>query len=147
MRLACLSLLALVLLPGCAMIIDGTTQPVTIRTGPVGASCSIGQNGVVLGTIPSTPGTLVVHRNVVDLAVTCQKPGWATAAAVIKSRLTGVTAGNIFWPLVGPVLLVPIGTVVDDATGANYRYAEDVTINMTPQSGAGPSGVVTVPAF
>ncbi len=128
-------------------MIDGTTQTVTIRTGPVGAACSVSRNGAVLGTIPSTPGTLLVHRDVVDLDVTCQKPGWAVASTQIKSRFTGVTAGNIFWPLVGPVLLVVVGAVVDDATRSDYRYAEDILINMTPQSGAGPSGVVRVAAY
>ncbi len=128
-------------------MLDGTSQTVTVRTGPVGAACTVARQGVILGTIPSTPGTLVLHRDVVDLDVTCHKPGWATAATRIKSRLTGITAGNMFWPVVGPLVLVAVGPVVDDATRANYRYAEDILINMTPQSGAGPSGVVVVPEF
>ena len=131
MRLAPPFLLALVALPGCATFIDGTEQAVTLRTAPVGASCVLQSGADIVGRIPSTPGTLLLHKEKQDLAVVCQKAGWNSVATTIPSQFTGVTAGNV---LAGGL----IGIVVDEATRANYRYREDTMILLTP---APPAGV------
>lgn len=129
MRLLPFALLALVLLPGCATLIDGTDQTVTLRTAPVGAACTIQSGADIVGRIAATPGTILVHREKQDLAVVCQKPGWNTVVTTIPSRFTGVTAGNV---LIGGL----IGVVVDEATRANYRFRDDTTILLTPATAA-----------
>ena len=129
MRSSRLTILAMLLLPGCATVIDGTTQTVTVRTAPVGANCSLQRNGLTVGTILATPGTVAVHREKQDITAVCQKRGWATAVTTLPSRFTAVTVGNIF---AGGL----IGVVVDEATRANYRYDEDTTILLTPQTAA-----------
>ena len=130
MRLCFPAVLALLLLPGCATVIDGTTQTLTVRTAPVGAACSVLRGADVVGTIPATPGTILLHRERPDLTVVCDKPGWERSVTVIPSRFTGVTAGNLF---VGGL----VGVVVDEATRANYRYDQDEIIQLTPQSASG----------
>lgn len=125
MRFALPLLTALALLPGCATLIDGTEQTVTLRTAPVGASCILQSGPAIVGRIPSTPGTLLLHREKQDLGVVCQKPGWDTVVTTIPSQFTGVTFGNV---IVGGL----IGIVVDEATRANYRYKDDTMILLTP---------------
>ena len=130
MRVRSLGLLALLLLPGCATIIDGTTQTVTVRTAPVGATCSVLRGPDTLGTIAATPGTILLHRERPDLTVVCDKPGWERSVTTIPSKFTGVTVGNLF---VGKL----VGVVVDEATRANYRYDQYPIIELTPQTPAG----------
>ena len=127
MRLYPLGLLLLLLLPGCATIVDGTTQTLTVRTAPVGATCSILRGPDVVGMVPSTPGTILLHRERPDLTVVCDKPGWDRSVKVLPSKFTAVTVGNLFF---GGL----IGVVVDEATRANYRYDRDEVIQLTPQS-------------
>ena len=129
MRQAGAALLALVL-PGCATVIDGTQQTVTLRTAPVGASCQVQRGGTVLAVV-TTPATLVVQRARGDLVVDCRKPGWGDTQAVLPGRFTGVTAGNV-------ILGGLAGVVVDEATQANYRYEEDTTILLAPPGTSGP---------
>ncbi len=121
-------LLAVGLLPGCASIIDGDNQYVTVRTAPVGAACTVQRGGEELGQIASTPGTMLVQRSKDDLIVVCRKPGWEPALVRIEARFTLVTVGNVIFGGVP-------GAVVDALTGANFRYDDGrPIILMTPQA-------------
>ena len=131
MRLSLLGLLALLLLPGCATIVDGTTQTFTVRTAPVGATCSVLRGPDTLGTIPATPGTILLHRERPDLTIVCDKPGWARSVTTVPSKFTGVTVGNLFF---GGL----VGVVVDEATRANYRYDNDTIIELSPGLAGSP---------
>ncbi len=124
---------ALLLLPGCATIVDGTTQTLTVRTAPVGATCSILRGADVVGMVPATPGTIQLHRERPDLTVVCDKPGWDRSVTVIPSKFTAVTVGNLFF---GGL----VGVVVDEASRANYRYDQDDVIQLTPRAVPGPVG-------
>lgn len=120
-------LVGLILLPGCATLVDGTTQDIAIRTAPMGAVCTLQRGMEDLGTIASTPGHLLVERGKQDLTVICRKPGWETAVIGIKSGFTGVTVGNL---VIGGLP----GVIVDAASGSDYLYGDtDKIILMTPQ--------------
>lgn len=103
---------------GCASIVSGTSQIVSVETmsptGRVdGASCKLqNDKGVYFVT---TPGTVTVRRAYSDMNVSCEKDGFPTGLASIKSSTKGMVAGNI---LVGGI----IGVGVDAATGAAYDY-------------------------
>jgi len=114
----------LVLLSGCATIIKGTTQSVSLKTAPVdGAQCELRNSE---GTwFITTPGSVTVHKTKNDLIVTCMKSGYQDATATIASKFNGVTAGNI---LVGGL----IGITVDAASGANFGYDELTEIPLIP---------------
>ena len=120
----------LVLLTGCATIIKGTTQSISLRTPPeVGAQCELTNSQ---GTwFITTPGSVTVHKTKTDLVVTCTKSGFQDATATIPARFNGVTAGNI---LVGGL----IGITVDAASGANYGYEELTEIPLLPLSNVAP---------
>lgn len=111
------------LLSGCASIVDGTSQNVTLQTPPVtGANCSLKNNK---GTwhVFSTPGTIKVHRSYSALHVTCRKPGYKKAKKRFQSTTKGMMAGNI-------VFGGFIGGGVDAADGAAYDYPNNLTVRM-----------------
>ncbi len=111
-----LSVLCLaVLLPGCATIMEGTGQTVSINTDPSGALCRVSRNGATLGEISSTPGSVRVDKSKNDISVSCSKDGYKTATISQSPSFNGSTFGNI---LLGGI----VGAGVDAATGANYNY-------------------------
>ena len=141
------AMLAFAGLTGCASIVNGTNQVVSVETrapgGNVsGASCKLqNDKGVYYVT---TPGTITVHRAYGDMVVTCDKPGLPTTTASFKSSAKGVLAGNILFGGVGA-----IGAGVDIASGAAYDYPvvlqimmkdgiSDVTATALPTAAAAP---------
>jgi hypothetical protein len=117
-------------LTGCASIVSGTSQVVSVETlhssGPVaGATCKLeNDKGVYYVT---TPGTVTVHRAYGDLSVKCEKAGFDSGLATVKSSTKGMMAGNI---LFGGV----IGAGVDAASGAAYDYPTLFQVMMGQQS-------------
>ncbi len=109
-------------LAGCASIVSGTQQPVSVNTGNVsGAQCAL-QNNKGQWYVASTPGVAVVHRSYGDLTVKCQKPGYHGFTKV-GSSTKGMAFGNaVFGGL--------IGAGVDVADGAAYDYPNDINVNM-----------------
>src|SRR5690349_18713433 len=103
-------------LTGCASIVSGTSQIVSVETlqpsGRVdGASCKLeNEKGVYYVT---TPGTVTVRRAYGDMSVRCEKSGMEAGVASIKSSTKGMAFGNV---LFGGV----IGAGVDVASGAAY---------------------------
>lgn len=127
-------------LTGCASIVSGTNQVVSVEThapaGAVsGASCKLqNEKGVYYVT---TPGTVTVHRAYGDMTVTCDKTGLPTTVATFKSSTKGMLAGNI---LFGGA----IGAGVDIASGAAYDYPALLQIMMN--DGINDATATTLPA-
>jgi hypothetical protein len=105
-------------LTGCASIVNGTSQIVSVETLQpagkiIGASCKLeNDKGVWYVT---TPGTVTVHRAYGDMMVKCEKDGVSPGVATVKSSTKGMLAGNILFG-------GPIGVGVDAASGAAYDY-------------------------
>lgn len=116
--LACLS--------GCASIVNGQNQPLSVETRQkgaalAGANCKLVNNK---GTwFVTTPGSTTVHRSYEDLVVTCDKPDTDTGIVTVKSSTKPMAFGNI---LFGGV----IGAGVDVASGAAYDYPNLITVEM-----------------
>ncbi|WP_158745104.1 hypothetical protein [Acidisphaera sp. L21] len=125
MRLFPLGILSLLLLSGCAAILEGTVQTITVRTAPIGASCTATRRGDVIAQIASTPAQIQFHRDGGDITVTCQKPGWDPTVSVFEANFNGVTFGNL-------IIGGEVGLIVDAASGANWAYDQDRTILMNP---------------
>ena len=120
----------LVGLAGCATIIKGTTQSISLKTPPEeGAQCEL-KNSQAPWFV-TTPGSVTVHKTKTDLVVTCTKSGFQDATATIPARFNGVTAGNI---LIGGL----VGLTVDAASGANYGYTALTEIPLLPLSSVAP---------
>ena len=136
-----------VTLTGCASIVSGTSQVVSVETlhssGPVaGASCKLqNDKGVYYVT---TPGTVTVNRAYGDMNVKCEKAEMPAGMAVVKSATKGMMAGNI---LFGGF----IGAGVDAASGAAYDYptlfqvmmGETTYLPVVPKDAAATPAVAT----
>lgn len=116
--LSLIAAVALSSLTGCASIVSGTSQVISVETlhpsgNIAGASCKLqNDKGVYYVT---TPGTVTVHRAYGDMNVKCEKPGFDPGMATVKSSTKAMMAGNI-------VFGGFIGAGVDAASGAAYDY-------------------------
>jgi hypothetical protein len=136
-----ISTLALLLagLGGCASIVDGSTQVVSVKsvqggTDIIGANCTLSNNKG--SWFMTTPNSAAVHRSIEDLAVTCTKDGFAPGTETVKSTTKAMAFGNIlFGGLIG------VGT--DMATGAAYDYPQLITVTLPPATS--PAPVATTP--
>lgn len=119
------SIACVVLLSGCATIMEGTSQSVAIATAPAGALCNVDRAGAHLGTVAATPGSLRLDKSKNDLSVSCTKDGYQPASLTQSPKFVGTTFGNI---VAGGL----IGVAVDAASGANYEYPAEVRLDMAP---------------
>ncbi len=129
-------------LSGCATIVDGSKQSVSVSTSPVqGAACTLHNSE---GTwYLTSPGSVEVHKTKNDLEVTCTKDGYQPGKQVATSKFGGATFGNI---LAGGV----IGVGIDAASGANYYYDNPLTVplgtpTVTPASTTTPAAAGGAP--
>ena len=110
-----------VLSTGCASIVSGNHQPVSINTGEVrNATCTL-ENNKGVWYVPNTPGSVVVTRSFSEISVTCQKKGYHTTVRRVGSTTKAMAFGNI---LFGGV----IGVGVDAASGAAYDYPQEILV-------------------
>lgn len=126
---------------GCASIVGGTAQVISVETASAGqavsgAGCTLkNPKGEYFVT---TPGTLTVNRAYDDLVVKCTKDGYVPGMASAKSTTKGMAFGNVIF---GGV----IGGAVDISTGAAYDYPSLITVQMrSVASGAQPTGPAPV---
>jgi len=97
------------LISGCATIISGENQTVTIQTIPEGAEVVI--NGAVKGITPITFPLKREDGSVLEL----RKEGYKSHVGVLHTELNGMFWGNI---LFGGLL----GSTTDASTGASREY-------------------------
>lgn len=111
---------------GCASIVSGTNQSVSVETRNKGvqvanANCKLTNDK---GTwFVATPGTVTVNRSYNEMAVRCEKDGIDPGLLTAKSSTKGMAFGNIIF---GGI----IGAGVDMSTGAAYDYPSLFTIEM-----------------
>ena len=124
-----------VALSGCATIIEGTTQSISVSTNPpAGAQCTLAS---ALGTwYVTTPGSVTVHKSKTDITAICKKDGYQDATQIIPSTFQATTAGNI---LLGGI----VGIGVDAASGADYKYPALSVITMVPIGQTAPAPTST----
>jgi hypothetical protein len=125
-KVALATLTCVAALSGCASIVGGTSQVVSVQTVKggdelAGASCKL-ENDKGVWFI-KTPGSVTVHRAYGELSVKCEKNGVDPGIATVKSSTKGMAFGNI---LFGGL----IGAGVDMSTGAAYDYPALITVSM-----------------
>lgn len=127
-------------LQGCASIVSGQTQVVSVDTpGCAGASCEL-SNDKGKWFVPITPGTVTIGRSYNNLQINCSMDGATSSPTSAASTTKGIAYGNI---LLGGL----IGAGVDVGTGAAYEYPQVITVPMNcqgvapvPESSAAPPG-------
>lgn len=128
------SMMCITLTTGCASIVSGTNQVMSIDARQknsmqqvVGANCELNNGkGVYYVT---TPGTVTVNRAYEPLSVKCEKENYKPGIASVPSATKGMAFGNI---LFGGF----IGAGVDMASGAAYDYPNSIRIIMGDVIGA-----------
>ena len=121
---------AALMMPGCATIIDGTNQDMSINSNPEGAGCELERDGQIIHRV-ITPQTIEVRKTKDDIIVTCNLEGYHTSREFVKSEIEGATWGNI-------VAGGGIGWAIDSAAGADNSYSDYVTVTMVPLSEPAP---------
>jgi hypothetical protein len=129
-------LFLVLLMPGCAIVVRGTTVALVIETSPANAQVSLA-NGLTC----FSPCSLTVKRKGL-LEVTVEKEGFESAVVAVGSyagtglKQTAAHAGN--WLFDGGV--IPVGLGVDIATGAmnngtpNPLFVELVALSAAEES-------------
>ena len=159
----CCALAAAVAFSGCATIVYGLTQTLTVATDPPGAGCTLERKGGDIAEITLTPAEIEIARSQFDLTISCRKEGHFDATSTLTSDLSapivgatsipnfasfaigGAGASN---PLVGLVpgavssglgvigvlgILAPLALAVDVGTGALVEYPGKVSIRLVPR--------------
>lgn len=125
---------ACIALAGCASVMKGSSQTMSVTTPPAdGANCTL-TNARGSWTVTS-PGSATVTRSKTDMQIRCSKAGWQDASATVPAGTEGWTWGNL---IIGGL----IGFGIDWSTGAMQKYPESVQVPMT-QSGGGSSSLET----
>ena len=104
-------------LSGCASIVSGKMQPVSVETRLKGRMVS-GATCELLNDkgkwYVNTPGSMMIQKSYQDLSIRCEKEGLEPGLAIAKS------ASSMVW---GNILFGgPIGAAVDASSGAGYDY-------------------------
>ena len=111
-------------LSGCATVVKGTHEDITVRTMPAArADCTLRNDDGNWHV--TTPGTVSVARTRRDMTIDCAAPGYTPGRTVARSHFNAVTLGNV---VAGGL----IGVGVDAATGANYSYDDRITVPLGP---------------
>ncbi len=111
---------------GCASIVGGTGQVVSVETHQAerlveGARCEMANSK---GTYyVTTPGTVTISRAYGNLTVRCDKEGMDTGQATVISATKALAFGNLIFG-------GAIGVAVDASSGAAYDYPEMIRVSM-----------------
>ena len=107
-------LLVLVVLSGCASIVVGDTQILSVETPlcPKALCKLVNEQGTYF--VAETPGTVTINKSYSPMVVECSKGDFKETIS-LESSTVGMTFGNI---LLGGI----IGTAIDMGTGAAYEY-------------------------
>lgn len=127
-KLSSISLISLIaiIFTGCASIVSGRTQSVSVNTDPIkGASCKL-ENNKGAWYIPATPGSVIINRSYENLSVECQKKGYPKMTKSVSSSTKAIALGNALFGFVGG----PVGGAVDVATGAAYDYPQEIRMSI-----------------
>jgi hypothetical protein len=127
MRLACVGIVAFAaLLSGCATVVKGSSQTLTIITDPEGASCELKREGESIGVVDPTPGSVEVAKDKDEIDVTCKKKGFKESNTYLSSTFQTWTVGNL---LIGGL----IGLAIDASSGAITQYPSEISLKLTPE--------------
>ncbi len=117
------ALICSVLLTGCASVLNGDSQYLTLQVTCKGrdfrtyctASNQLGTWGF------RTPETKVIKRDSSPLKITCSSPTIGTYSASQRADINPVTLGNV---MVGGI----VGAVVDGSNNSFWQYQEVISL-------------------
>jgi len=124
---------------GCASILEGTTQEISVSTDPPGAECGFyREEGLRIATVQRTPGSALVKKTKADIWIVCAKPGYQQA---VYFNHSGAALANV----VGGIFTLGISTAVDSSTGAGNEYQSPSNVVMVPNVRGMAEGPTALP--
>lgn len=113
------------LLGGCASIVEGTNQSITVALTPDTATCVATRQGGQIGVVSGSNRTMSISKSRYDIQLRCSAPDHETAEVKVESGASG-------WGVAGAVTL-DFG-LIDWATGALNKYPDTVTVALIRRS-------------
>ncbi len=110
---------------GCATIIEGTTQTITVEVVPPSGTCVVSRKGEQLGVSTPDKRGVTLSKSMNDLEFACSAVGYQPRTDTLSSSLSAATVASFF--------LLDLG-IVDAATGAWKKYPERITVILQPIS-------------
>lgn len=117
------AILAATMLSGCASIVEGTTQPITIVTDPPLARCAGIREGKTLFSTGAGGGTVLVSKSRHGIDLTCTASGYLPAHQLVDSSVSAMGAAG---------MAIDFG-LTDYATGALNKYPDQVQVTLQHQ--------------
>jgi hypothetical protein len=131
---------------GCASVIEGRSQQISVSTDPPGAECGFyREEGARIAAIQQTPGRALVEKTKRDIWIVCVKSGYQQAAYLNHSGVTGAVLVNVIGGIFTLGISTVIGAAVDSSNGSDNLYQSPVTIVMAPNVAGGVDGPTVLP--
>lgn len=126
-------LMSIFFMTGCASIVSGTTDHVTINSSPTGAEFLIKDEAGISVHHGTTPATVTLERgsgffNGQRYDVNFSAPNHASQTYPLDTSLNGWYFGNVVFGLFGVLGFLAI----DPATGAMWSLPEHVNVSLSP---------------
>ncbi len=122
---------------GCASIVEGTTQTITVDVIPPTGTCIVTREGEQLGLSTPDKRAVTVSKSQHNLSFECTAPGYMSKTETLSSDLSAATVASFF--------LLDFG-IVDAATGAWKKYPPKITVVMQQLQPPPPPPVSAKPA-
>jgi hypothetical protein len=125
---------------GCASVMSGTTQTITIKTKPAGAKATFFDNKGEAISVQNTPCTVPLKRSG-HYTLKIEKDDYAPLELEMKRTVNGWYFGNvIFGGLLGLA-------IVDPATGAMFTFSPSTIDARLALTSSGMPSEIIKPAY
>ena len=116
---------------GCSTLAMGTSQEIVVLTPDADhATCTVSeQSGGVVASV-TTPGVVRLSRSRKAVQLNCRNERYQAATVTIRSKFASAS-----------MVQVPVGYLVDGASGAMWEYPSKVVVAMTPTTASVPESV------
>jgi hypothetical protein len=111
---------------GCATVVKGTTQAISVETEPPGATCRLFREGATIAVVNLTPGSVTIGKDKDAVDVRCELDGHLPSSESLESSFQGWTLGNA-------VLGGLIGVAIDAGSGAMREYPTSIRVRLVPK--------------
>ena len=105
---------------GCATIVEGTSQEISVDSRPTGAQCRLESEGDTLAVVERTPQSVTLEKGNRNILVKCAS-GQAQGFRWLVPEFNDAIFGNF---MLGGI----IGMSIDADSGAAYSWPESVLV-------------------
>ena len=126
------AIVACIAISGCASIVEGTDQTITLNIAPDEATCIINDHeGNQIASVTKNSNQAVIPKSRHEIYVICSAPGYVEQTTMVDSSASG-------WGVAGCFLIDLC--ITDYSTGALNKYPEHVDVTLVPDvaPAAGP---------